>query len=145
MADRPILKTDYKDWIPDQNGFQYLIGTTSAGNSSITDVTKYKQEGNDWKGEILNKTNTTVNILSQDLSVSEQQIVIIYRQVNEIRDPTTGLRSPIQVVVDNLYALHREGAITAQEYSDLGLTAAEYANKGLTAFEYNTRAKELLK
>ena len=41
-------------------------------------------------------------------------------------DPTTGLYSPIQVVVDNLYDLGRTDSLTATEYDALDLTATAY-------------------
>ena len=59
-------------------------------------------------------------------------------------DPTTGLYSPLQVVIDNLYNSSREDALTATEYDALELSASEYDAFDLTATEYDQSAKSLL-
>lgn len=59
-------------------------------------------------------------------------------------DPTTGLYSPIQTVIDNIYDASRQNAITASEYDALELTATAYDAYELTAREYDTEAKTLL-
>lgn len=62
----------------------------------------------------------------------------------EIYDPTTGLLSPLQTVIDNLYDMNRANAITASEYDNLELSATEYDAYDLTAREYDLDAKTLL-
>lgn len=63
-------------------------------------------------------------------------------------DPTTGLYSPLQTVVDNLYTLGRTDALTATEYDTLDsgepLTATAYDAYELTAYEYDNNGKSLL-
>ena len=59
-------------------------------------------------------------------------------------DPTTGLYSPLQVVIDNLYTLGRTDALTATEYDALDLTATAYDAYALTAYEYDNNGKSLL-
>lgn len=59
-------------------------------------------------------------------------------------DPTTGLYSPLQVVVDNLYTLGRTDALTATEYDALDLTATAYDAYELTAYDYDNNGKSLL-
>lgn len=59
-------------------------------------------------------------------------------------DPTTGLESPIQTVVDNIYDQTRTEAITAGEFDLLELTATEYDGKELTAFNFDRYGKTLL-
>ena len=59
-------------------------------------------------------------------------------------DPTTGIYSPLQVVVDNLYNLGRTDALTASEYDALELSATAYDAYELTAREYDNEAKSLL-
>ena len=61
-----------------------------------------------------------------------------------IYDPTTGLYSPLQTVIDNLYDMSRQGALTATEYDALELTATAYDAYDLTARQYDTEAKTLL-
>lgn len=62
----------------------------------------------------------------------------------ELFDPTTGLKSPLQVVIDNLYTLGRTDALSATEYDALELTATAYDAYELSAFEYDQSAKSLL-
>ena len=59
-------------------------------------------------------------------------------------DPTTGLYSPLQTVIDNLYTVSRNDALTASEYDALELTATEYDAYELTASEYDRNGKSLL-
>lgn len=59
-------------------------------------------------------------------------------------DPTTGLYSPLQTVIDNLYSSGRENALTATEYDTLELTATNYDAYELTAREYDQNGKSLL-
>lgn len=59
-------------------------------------------------------------------------------------DPTTGIYSPIQVVIDNIYEQTRNEAITAGEYDALELTAGVYDAKEITAFNYDRYGKTIL-
>lgn len=59
-------------------------------------------------------------------------------------DPTTGIYSPIQIVIDNLYNSSRENALTATEYDALDLSATAYGAYDLTATEYDQNGKTLL-
>ena len=61
-----------------------------------------------------------------------------------ILDPTTGLQSPIQVVVDNIYDQTRDDGISASEFDALQLTANDFDEKELTAFNFDQHAKTLL-
>lgn len=59
-------------------------------------------------------------------------------------DPTTGIYSPLQTVIDNLYNTSRDDALTASEYDALDLTATDYDAYELTAREYDVNGKSLL-
>jgi len=62
----------------------------------------------------------------------------------KIYDPTTGILSPLQTVINNLYSQSRESALTAKEYDDLELNAQTYDLLELTARDYDTNAKNLI-
>ena len=66
----------------------------------------------------------------------------------ELFDPTTGMISPLQTVINNLYNTGRTDALTATEYDELDdgepLTASAYDAYELTAFQYDQNAKSLL-
>lgn len=62
----------------------------------------------------------------------------------KLLDPTTGLISPLQVVIYNIYDQTREDAILAQEFDDLELTATEFDEKEISAFDFDSKGKILL-
>ena len=74
----------------------------------------------------------------------EQEIQQISIGQISLFDPTTGIYSPLQIVIDNLYNSSREDALTADEYDALELTATAYDAYELTAQEYDQSAKSLL-
>ena len=82
-------------------------------------------------------TDTIASQLEAEIQeISVGQIILF--------DPTTGLNSPLQTVIDNLYTLGRTDALTATEYDALELTATAYNGYALTAFEYDNNGKTLL-
>lgn len=74
----------------------------------------------------------------------EQEIQEISLGQITVYDPTTGILSPLQTVIDNLYGSTREDALTATEYDALELTATTYDAYDLTAFNYDKYGKTLL-
>lgn len=89
----------------------------------------------------LNQANAYTDAVAGRLENEIAQIA-----VGQIRvyDPTTGLYSPLQVVIDNLYGQSRSDALTATEYDALELTATAYDGYELTAYEYDSNGKSLL-
>ena len=61
-----------------------------------------------------------------------------------ILDPTTGLQSPIQTVIDNIYDQTRTDGISAAEFDALQLTAEGFDEKEITAFNFDQHGKTLL-
>ena len=59
-------------------------------------------------------------------------------------DPTTGLQSPIQIVIDNIYDQTRTDGISCAEFDALQLTANDFDEKELTAFNFDQHGKTLL-
>lgn len=74
----------------------------------------------------------------------EQEIQEISIGQISVFDPTTGVYSPLQTVIDNLYTLGRTDALTASEYDALDLSATAYDAYELTAYEYDNNGKSLL-
>lgn len=64
-------------------------------------------------------------------------------QIN-LYDPTTGLITPIQQVINNIYDSGREDAITASEFDALELTATAFDAYEITAYVFDTQAKSIL-
>ena len=61
-----------------------------------------------------------------------------------ILDPTTGLQSSIQTVIDNIYDQTRTDGISAAEFDALQLTAEGFDEKEITAFNFDQHSKTLL-
>lgn len=76
-------------------------------------------------------------------NLQEQIEAIVIGQIT-LFDPTTGMVSPLQIVIDNLYNSSRTDALTATEYDALELTATAYDAYELTASEYDQSGKSLL-
>ena len=62
----------------------------------------------------------------------------------QVYDPTTGILSPLQTVLDNIYGSSRDDALTATEYGALDLTATAYDAYEITAFDYDKYGKTIL-
>lgn len=82
---------------------------------------------------------------------TDTRIAQVEAEINDIllgqitlRDPTTGLVSPLQTVIDNLYDTTREEALTATEYDGLELTATAFDAYEITAFNYDYYGKTIL-
>lgn len=63
-------------------------------------------------------------------------------QIN-VLDPTTGVLSPLQDVLNNLAGTNRD-ALTADEYDGLDLTASTYDGYNISAFDYDYNGKLIL-
>ena len=80
---------------------------------------------------------------SEDALLNERIRQIEIGNIN-VYDPTTGLYSPIQTVIDNLYDMGRSNALTATEYDALELSATAYDAYELSARDYDLNGKTLL-
>lgn len=85
------------------------------------------------------KAYTDTKIAQVEAEIQE----ILLGQIT-LRDPTTGLISPLQTVIDNIYDTTREEALTATEYDALELTASAYDADEITAFNYDYYGKTIL-
>lgn len=61
----------------------------------------------------------------------------------QVIDPTTGITSPLQTVINNL-AGASQNALTATEYDALALTATAYDALDITAYNYDFNGKAIL-
>lgn len=89
----------------------------------------------------LTQANAYTDSVAANLQTEIEQISI--GQIS-IYDPTTGIYSPLQIVIDNLYGLGRTDALTASEYDGLELSATDYDAYELTAFNYDQNGKTYL-
>ena len=93
--------------------------------------------------------------LNNQLAIIRYYIDTQYQELNQkiddviagditIYDPTTGLVSPIQVVINNLFDMNRENAIMCSEFDALELTCTEFEAYQITAYNFDVNAKALL-
>lgn len=61
-----------------------------------------------------------------------------------VYNPATGERQDLQSVINSLFDVSREDALTATEYDALGLTATYYDGQDISAYDYDTAGKTLL-
>ena len=73
----------------------------------------------------------------------EQEIQNIQLGQIQVIDPTTGITSPLQTVIDNLAGASKD-ALTATEYDALNLTATAYDAKDISAYDYDFNGKAIL-
>lgn len=153
--------------------YQYLHELTKASKEMSDDIDELRTEMNSYE-ELINQELERINELLReyDLKIdrvaNELRVYVNDEIVNlksyvdtqdslldakiraietgdiNLYDPTTGIYSPIQTVIDNIYDMSRQGAITATEYDALELSATEYDAYELTASQYDTNAKSLL-
>lgn len=153
--------------------YQYLHELTNATKELSDEVDEVRQDMDDLEASIQEEIDKINELLVEyDLKIdrvaNELRVYVDDRIVNlknyvdnqdnlldarikdieigkiNLYDPTTGLYSPIQTVIDNIYDASRQNAITASEYDALELTATEYDAYDLTARQYDTEAKTLL-
>ena len=127
------------------------------------EVNKLEQEYIEFKESIENEINERfillriqlTNYIESQIAVLRYEIQTKYDELNQkiddivagdinVYDPTTGIFSPIQVVINNLFDMNRTNAITCSEFDGLELTATTYDSYEITAFNFDVNAKEIL-
>lgn len=61
-----------------------------------------------------------------------------------VYNPATGQEQDLQTVINSLFDVSRENALTATEYDALELTATYYDGQQISAYDYDTAGKTLL-
>ena len=114
---------------------------TSINNSIALQFAEIKLELQSTIATVLTQANAYTDSVAERLEAEIQAV-----SVGDISlfDPTTGVFSPLQTVIDNLYNSGRDDALTATEYDGLELTATAYDAYELTAIEYDQNGKNLL-
>lgn len=90
-------------------------------------------------------TDTKISVLKDYVDENDEELRReIVEAVPYVLDPTTGVYSPIQVALNNIFNAYKPNAITAEEYDALLLTAQNYDAKSISAYDYDMSAKVLL-
>lgn len=99
--------------------------------------------------------NELIYMIDNQIAVIRYQLQEVYNELNtkidnviagdiNVYDPTTGQYSPIQTVINNLFDMNRNDAISTSEFDALELSATEFDEKELTAFDFDVYGKTLL-
>lgn len=121
---------------------QQMVDFKAEVNDSIAlQFAEIKVELQSMLATALNQANAYTDAAANRLEAEIQAISV---GAISVYDPTTGLYSPLQTVIDNLYGQGRADALTATEYDALDLTATAYDAYTLTAFDYDNNGKNLL-
>ena len=125
--------------------FEQLRAEFDALEDKIT--ASVQAQFNAFEVEVRNLITATQNYLIAytDSAEARLQAQIEAIQVGAINviDPTTGVLSPIQTVINNIAGSSAD-ALTASEYDALNLTATAYDNYNITAYDYDFKGKALL-
>lgn len=117
---------------------QFKIDVNNNINSQFVDI---KNELQAMIATALIQANAYTDAIAAQLRVEIEQVsvgnITLY-------DPTTGILSPLQTVIDNIYGAGRDDALTATEYDALQLTATAYDAYEISAFNYDKYGKTIL-
>lgn len=113
---------------------------TDITNSIALQFASIKIELQAMVASTLTQANAYTDALAAQL---RQEIEAISVGDITLLDPTTGLVSPLQTVIDNVYGANRD-ALSATEYDALDLTATAYDAYEITAFDYDMHGKSIL-
>ena len=141
---------------------EYIAEFDTKYQELLTEFNELKQEFNGLKDDIVsdvvNKLNDFYQKIEDEITLainylkaySDANDAILNNKIDQITlgnieviDPTTGLLTPLQDVINNIAGTGRD-ALTASEYDALNLTATAYDGYDITAFDYDYHSKTLL-
>ena len=141
---------------------EYIAEFDAKYQELLTEFNELKQEFNGLKDDIVsdvvNKLNDFYQKIEDEIKLainylkaySDANDAILNNKIDQITlgnieviDPTTGLLTPLQDVINNIAGTGRD-ALTASEYDALDLTATAYDGYDITAFDYDYHSKTLL-
>lgn len=101
--------------------------------------------------EVATLNEAIQNNFSRLKEYSDYQDSLLNEKIDNIQiglinvyDPTTGLLSPLQTVINNLAQATNRDGLTAEEFDNLELTASGFDAYEITAFEFDSQGKLIL-
>ena len=114
-------------------------------NASINGLNNKIDENIDEVKELINRNfDTLKNYVDYNDNILNQKIENIQIGEIQIYDPTTGVLSPLQDVINNLYVISNKDGLTASEFDGLDLTATGFDSYQITAYEFDSQGKVIL-
>lgn len=140
------MSDDIEDLRTEVNNFEDEIETEIQRINDI--LVEYDIKIERVKNELKVYVNDEISTLRLYVDSNDQLLNDRIRQIEigniRVYDPSTGLYSPIQIVIDNLYDMGRSNALSASEYDALDLTATAYDAYQISARDYDVNGKTLL-
>ena len=109
-----------------------------------TNTARIEQVNNNLTSLINNNFTILKNYVDNQVEILNNKIDNIQIGQIEIYDPTTGIISPLQTVVNNLYGVSNKDGLTASEFDALDLTASGFDAYQITAYEFDSQGKIIL-
>lgn len=117
--------------------------------------TRFVEIENGLYADFTNLTNQVLALIDNNYTILKNYIDGKYDELDykidhisidsiELRDPSTGLISNIQVVINNLFNTFNTDALTCTEFEALDLTATGFDAYEITAYEFDTQGKTIL-
>lgn len=124
----------------------------------LTDVDELKEglyDVNERIDLLISDYNNRFNTINNRFDTMEAVINDFYNDLNNkitnietgdisVYDPTTGLLSPLQTVINNLSSLANVDGLTATEFDTLDLTATAFDAYEITARDFDASGKTIL-
>lgn len=133
------LRADYEQFTTDitneLNDFKVEIN-----NSIALQFAQIKVELQAMIATALTQANAYTDYVANQL---HEEIEAVSVGAIRVYDPTNGMYSPLQDVLDNIYGANRD-ALSASEYDALDITATYYDGLQITAFDYDMHGKSIL-
>lgn len=111
---------------------------------TATNTTRIEEVNDNLTTLINNNFNILKEYIDNQVDILNQKIDNIQIGQIEVYDPTTGLISPLQTVINNLYGVSNKDGLTASEFDALDLTASGFDAYQITAYEFDSQGKIIL-
>ena len=117
---------------------QYQIDTNQSIASQIAS----------FKAEVYGELTAQLTQMRSYIDVQDEALKDYIDQVAlgqiMVYNPATGMQQDLQTVINSLFDVSREDALTATEYDGLELTATYYDGQEISAYDYDIAGKTLL-
>lgn len=146
------LKTDYSTVVANMEALTEYVNEYLTGLNEVKDeiveikanlivLSKQIEDNTILINEKYNDLKDYVDVKDQALNAKIDNIQI---GAISVYDPTTGLLTPLQIVINNIYSSSNVDGLTAEEFDALDLTATEFDAYQITAYDFDTQGKLIL-
>ena len=146
------LKTDYSTVVTNMEALTEYVNEYLTGLNEVKDeiveikanlivLSKQIEDNTILINEKYNDLKDYVDVKDQALNAKIDNIQI---GAISVYDPTTGLLTPLQIVINNIYSSSNVDGLTAEEFDALDLTATAFDAYQITAYDFDTQGKLIL-